>query len=188
MLDERPHISSLLLVEPASNGYALARRSKPDRRPRATANVPALHALAGGPSPASMIRTVTNPEPSIHVETGYEPLCEALSEGGWDTIPRWRELAEFRGQRPGWRFALYNSDRGLSASWVFPDDAALLIVDGEMEGFRVFDYIADASHVEPTIDRLRMYLMSVEEARDDEGTRRAAVGRELVRRHLDGRT
>lgn len=132
---------------------------------------------------------MTGTEPAIHVETLYEPLCAQLSEGGWATIPRWRELAVLLGERPGWRFSLYNAATatGLRASWKFPADSSLLLVDGEMEGFRVFDKSADRSHVEPTIERLRDYLISVEQAREEEGGRLVAVGNELVRRVQDGR-
>jgi hypothetical protein len=120
--------------------------------------------------------------PEVHVEASYLDVCAYMSEGGDDTLPQWQALAEMLDDRPGWRFAVLRSDEGLTASWCFGEHgSSLLIVDGEMEGFRIFDYLKDRSHVEPTLEGLRQYLRTREKDVDQHSFNTAVEYRDAIR-------
>lgn len=108
------------------------------------------------------------PEVTVQVDSDYLSICEYFSEGGVNTQERWKYLGRVLERREGWRFAIFNSNRGLDAAWCFgePGRGAVLIVHGEIEGFRVFDYFADEAHVIATEDAFRRWLQARETAVD----------------------
>lgn len=54
-----------------------------------------------------------------------------------------------------------------------------------MEGYRVFDYLADRSHVEPTLEGLRSYIASREREVDQRAYDTAIQYRDAIRRMQD---
>ncbi|HEX8079981.1 MAG TPA: hypothetical protein VF557_07205 [Jatrophihabitans sp.] len=109
------------------------------------------------------------PDVTVHVDSDYLSISEGFSEAGSDTTEHWKYLGAVLEGRKGWRFAIFNSDEGLDAAWCFgdPGGGAVLIVHGEMEGYRVFDYFADEAHVISTEDAFRRWLQDRETAVDD---------------------